>query len=106
MIATMASLTGATAPGFITQPDLAEAAKRKPPPPTEEKDGDDKYLSAYDAKVLANIRRKEALKAQVETQKAKAKAVRQPAQPPLDMFGQAPESRVPESEIPETPVPK
>ncbi|CAM6091044.1 unnamed protein product [Calypogeia fissa] len=99
MIATMVSLSGATAAGFITQPDSAEAAKRKPPPPPEEKPAEDeKYLSAYDAKVLASIRRKEALKAQIETQKAKAKIIRQREEPPQDIFGEAPAAESPASE--------
>lgn len=56
------------------QPE-AQAARRKPPAPEEKKVEEDKGLSAYDARLLANARRKEAMKATLEAQKAKAGSV-------------------------------
>jgi hypothetical protein len=88
MIATTALVTGGAAAGFVIQPESAQAAsKRRAPPPTEEKPAEEKNLSALDAKKLANIRRKEALQAQLEKTKEKAKTIREPTQAPIDMFG-------------------
>ena len=65
----------AAAAAVFVQPEAQ--AKRRPPPPEEKKkvELEDKNLSAYDAKILANARRKDALKATVEAAKAKAKSI-------------------------------
>ncbi len=60
--------------GVLGQPE-AQAGKRKPPPPEEKKVEEDKGLSAYDQKLLASARRKEALKLSIEEKKAKGKSV-------------------------------
>ena len=64
----------ATSLGVFVQPE-AQAKRNKPPPPEETKKEEDKDLSAYDARLLANARRKEAMKAAVEAVKLKAKSV-------------------------------
>lgn len=65
----------ATVLGVFVQPEAQ--AKRKPPPQEEKKkvEPEEKNLSAYDARILANARRKEAMKATVEAAKAKAKSI-------------------------------
>jgi len=60
--------------GLLGQPE-AQAGKRKPPPPVEKKVEEDKGLSAYDQKILASVRRKEALRLSIEGQKAKGKSL-------------------------------
>jgi len=63
----------ATALGVLAQPQAAEAKRNKPPPPEEKKaEAEDKSLSAYDARLLANARRKEAMKEAMDKLKAKA----------------------------------
>ncbi len=59
--------------GLLGQPE-AQAGKRKPPPPVEKVE-EDKGLSAYDQKILASARRKEALRLSIEGQKAKGKSL-------------------------------
>ncbi|KAG0557774.1 hypothetical protein M758_11G152200 [Ceratodon purpureus] len=65
----------ATVLGVFVQPEAQ--AKRKPPPQEEKKkvEPEEKNLSAFDARILANARRKEAMKATVEAAKAKAKSI-------------------------------
>lgn len=62
--------------GSFAQPEAQAAGRRKPAvEEKKEEKVDDKGLSAYDQRLLANARRKEAMKATVEAVKAKAKAV-------------------------------
>jgi hypothetical protein len=60
--------------GLLGQPE-AQAGKRKPPAAVEKKVEEDKGLSAYDQKILASVRRKEALRLSIEGQKAKGKSL-------------------------------
>lgn len=60
--------------GLLGQP-VAQTGKCKPPPPVEKKVEEDKGLSAYDQKLLASARRKEALRLSIEGQKAKGKSL-------------------------------
>lgn len=70
----------AAALGMFIQPEAQ--AKRKPPPQEEKKvESEEKNLSAYDARILANARRKEAMKAAVEAAKEKAKSIASPDLP-------------------------
>ncbi|MCO5593918.1 hypothetical protein L7F22_047937 [Adiantum nelumboides] len=57
----------------------AQAARKKPAETTEKKPNDDKSLSAYDAKLLATYRRKEAMKEAMAKQREKAKPAEKPA---------------------------
>ncbi|KAJ7557876.1 hypothetical protein O6H91_04G013400 [Diphasiastrum complanatum] len=57
-------------------PKIANAARIKAAPAKEKRPEDDKNLSALDAKVLANFRRKEAMKGAVAALKEKAKTAR------------------------------
>lgn len=63
---------------MFVQPE-AQAKRNKPPPPEEKKKEEevleDKSLSAYDARLLATAKRKEAMKAAVEAAKMKAQSV-------------------------------
>lgn len=70
----VAATASGTMLGVLGQPE-AQAGKRKPPPPEEKKVEEDKGLSAYDQKLLASARRKEALKLSIEEKKAKGKSV-------------------------------
>lgn len=70
----------AIATGFAIVADAystheAQAAKRKPGGAEEQKPKDDKDLSAYDAKVLATYRRKEAMKEALAKQKSRGKKI-------------------------------
>lgn len=63
----------ATTLGVFAQPQAAEAKRNKPPPPEEKKaEVEDKSLSAYDARLLANARRKEAMKENIDKLKSKS----------------------------------
>ncbi|KAL3688105.1 hypothetical protein R1sor_014414 [Riccia sorocarpa] len=67
-----AATTVLAASALLNEPD-AEAKRKPPPPPEPKKQEDDRNLGALDAKKLANARRKEAMKAMLESAKAKAK---------------------------------
>ncbi|KAG0607666.1 hypothetical protein M758_8G046700 [Ceratodon purpureus] len=65
----------ATALGVFVQPE-AQAKRNKPAAPEEKKkEEENKDLSAYDARLLATAKRKEAMKASVEAAKLKAKSI-------------------------------
>lgn len=64
----------ATTLGVFSQPQAAEAKRNKPPPEEKKVEEEDKSLSAYDARLLANARRKEAMKENIDKLKAKASA--------------------------------
>lgn len=59
--------------GVFGQPQAAEAKRNKPAPEEKKVETvEDKSLSAYDARLLANAKRKEAMKAALDKVKAKA----------------------------------
>lgn len=59
---------------MFAQPEGADAKRNKPAPAEEKKaaEAEDKALSAYDARLLATAKRKEAMKASIDKLKAKA----------------------------------
>ena len=73
----MAAASATTGLGVLLQPGAAQARRTKAEPETkkaEPKAAESKDLSAYDARVLANAKRREAMKASVEAAKLKAKS--------------------------------
>lgn len=72
----LVAVASAATCGLFAQPEAQAAARRKPAvEEKKEEKVDDKGLSAYDQRLLANARRKDAMKASVEAAKAKAKSV-------------------------------
>ncbi|KAI5074402.1 hypothetical protein GOP47_0010363 [Adiantum capillus-veneris] len=73
----VATLLAVLVESYSTQEALA--ARKKPAETAEKRLEEDKSLSAYDAKLLATYRRKEAMKEAMAKQKAKAKLIVKPA---------------------------
>ena len=72
----LVAVASAATSGLFAQPQAQAAGRRKPAvEEKKEEKVDDKGLSAYDQRLLANARRKDAMKASVEAAKAKAKSV-------------------------------
>ncbi|XP_024403976.1 uncharacterized protein [Physcomitrium patens] len=66
--------TSVTALGVFVQPE-AQAKRNKPVEEKKKEETEDKSLSAYDARLLANAKRKEAMKAKIDAAKAAANPI-------------------------------
>lgn len=60
---------------MFVQPEAQAKRNKAPAPEEKKKEEENKDLSAYDARLLANAKRKEAMKASVEAAKMKAKSI-------------------------------